>query len=487
MTDLPIVWDKPGDAKVAWDQPKAQSVLGDAGVTIGSIGAQFNEGLARTADIVPRLGRLIRRQFDSSIPPLESKDPSGVRSAFDAMGVPVGTLDEQKQKYDVESGPVRRVAGTAARIMGEAAPFALIGPAGMAAKTTAAMGVAGTAGREAGNAIDPRLGDVLETTASLSAGLGWSYLERTLASVAAKASATPTADALRDLAKKSYDDMEKAGVFVSPQTMQGFATQTATELAQKYINPVLHPKATELMKYVADEAVKGPMSLVRLDQMRQVIKGELKGASEADAMRILMIKGNLDEMVKTLTPAQTVGGTTTDGVRSLMTARDAYSRAAKAGEIEAIITAAKDRTSTYTAAGYETALRNEFRKLVTNPNEMRLFKPEEQAALQMIVRGTGTGNVLRLLSKLAPQNIISAAGEVGLAASGQHMVAGAMAGTGLASRYMSLGITRKNIKEAEELIRRGYPASGVAQQLLTTYGEHIPLAVGAGAVTRQEE
>jgi hypothetical protein len=449
-------------------------------ITAGSIGAQFNEGVAQTIDIIPKMGNWILRQFDSSTPPL-GKDPGGVRTALRAVDIPVGTLEQQKQEYGVEEGPVRRIAGTAARIAGQSAPLLPIGPAAQSVKAMAGAATLGAAGREAGDVVGaPETGEMI---GSLVGGFGAPVIDKAVRSTK---EALPKIEQIYKRAEEAYKRATDAGVVVSGERLNKLAVDSATDMAKVIINPTLHPKATAVMAEIAKEATAGPMSLDRVEVLRRVVSKAMKGADDADQMRLFTLRGRINEMVDDLAiPGNTIMGNASVAPSALKEGRANYAIASKAEFIEDLVTAAKDRTPTYSASGFERALINEFKKVITNPQLMKTFTPAEQASFRLLVRGSGGAQLLRQMSRLAPQNILSSAAAFGAVG---HLVdptlGGALVGAGLVAREASKMKTAGYLKQAQNLVVRGFPAAGVAQGMLDFYGAAVPLGVTTGTVVR---
>lgn len=143
-------------------------------------------------------------------------------------------------------------------------------------------------------------------------------------------------------------------------------------------------------------------------------------------------------------------------IDSLNTARDLYARSAKSATVDRLVEKAKNAVgANYTAAGMDTALRQQFRALANNQNALGRFSPEEQAAILKIVRGSPTQNMLRLIGKLSPNSTFPIASELAVAGSGHGDVAAGMALGGAVAKEAAARMGKSNVNTLSELVRRG--------------------------------
>jgi hypothetical protein len=441
------------------------SGLETAAVTAGSVGASFNEGLARSVDLVPQLGHWIRRQFNSDIPPL-GKDPSGVRTGLKSLGIPVGTLEEQKKEYGVEEGPVRRIGGTAARIVGESVPFAAAGPIGPGLKATGLAAGLGAAGQEIG-------GDTGETIGVLAS------LPLALRRGGAAPAAPRTSEQLRASGHQLFDEAERAGVVISQPALNRLRGGVVSDMARQGMDDIVHPMATRVLRRLEADAARGPMTLKGAHIYRQVIGDAMQTAAPADARLLSRVRSRLDTFLDNLGPGPDVlMGDAVRGVTALRAGMRDWQRARKAETIQELIQRARNNSSTFSASGYENALRNAFRGLVNSPRRLRQFNQVEQAAIRRVSQGGPIGNLLRFFGRGAPK------GAIMQAAHGANILSNPAVGIPLAAvtagaRIGATAATSRNARLAEELMRRGYPVPPNLRRYLDP--RVLPAAVGATA------
>lgn len=146
-----------------------------------------------------------------------------------------------------------------------------------------------------------------------------------------------------------------------------------------------------------------------------------------------------------------------DAIGNLKTARDLWSRAAKAQTIQNLIDKAGVNGSNYTASGLENSLRVQFRKLANNDRGMSRFSPQEQNAIRLVATGgspASLNNALRYLGKFSPQGFFPAVTEmVGVAHFGP--IALAVPAAGFAGRVGATAMTKAAAERAVAIAARG--------------------------------
>lgn len=291
--------------------------------------------------------------------------------------------------------------------------------------------------------------------------------------------AVPTSEELKRFSQQAYEQAEKAGVVISPQSLANRVGEIAGEVAQEGLDPTLHPQATAALKRLTDAVKTGePVALQQLETLRKVAKGAA-GSMSADERRIARIMVDaLDDYALNLSTADVVAGNA-EGVGALLkNARSLWSRASKGEAVDELIKRARDRSSQFSGSGYENALRTEFRNLVMNPRRIRLFTPVEQQALQKVARGGPVENVLRYFGKLAPTGVVSGALSSGIGAVvGGAPGAVALPLAGLGARQGATMLTARNAGLAAQLMRRGGPAATTS--LSQALAPAVPYALGA--------
>jgi hypothetical protein len=262
----------------------------------------------------------------------------------------------------------------------------------------------------------------------------------------------PTVDELAAQAKAAYKRASDSGIRISPASLTGLKVKIVGALNKEGIDPTLHPATTAALKRVT--GTDGEVTLDQLETLRKIASDAKGSQAPADARLAAKIVDEIDDYVVNLSEKDVTSGKIKDAA-ALREARNLYSRKMKAEEIGSLVERAGVRAGQFSGSGYENALRTEFRQLALNKNRMRRFTAEEQAAIKKVAMGGPAENTFRFIGKFAPTGVVSAALGGGLGA----MVAGpggaAVPLVGLGGRAIATRMTNRNVRRAEELMRRG--------------------------------
>lgn len=270
----------------------------------------------------------------------------------------------------------------------------------------------------------------------------------------------PSIDELRTNAKAAYDNVTKSGLYVKPDVFDN-AVDDITQTAKREALD-LHPEARGILNTL--EAEKGvPKSIDRLDALHQFAGRTAKSLDPSVARAGSIIANKIDDFMEGLKPADVANfgnGTPADAYADLIRGRDLWRRMRGGERIENMIQKARDRVgANYTAAGMQTALRQEFKNFKWRGKQisrdyMRL-QPQEKAIVNSIVRGVSLENALRLVGKFNLHGI-GALGSAGLGfALGGPMGAIGVPLVGEAARHLSAASTMKKVNRLSEAVRGG--------------------------------
>jgi hypothetical protein len=138
-------------------------------------------------------------------------------------------------------------------------------------------------------------------------------------------------------------------------------------------------------------------------------------------------------------------------------------------------------SASYTMAGEQTALKQLFQALANNRKKFSVFAPDEQAAIDDIIRTGRSEYLMRLLGKMAIRSQLSMVGVALNTATfgGAGLV---MAGIGETAKRASEAITTRKARDLSEMVRR---AAGTGQAPPAGLGRANPAfwggqATGAG-------
>ncbi len=328
--------------------------------------------------------------------------------------------------------------------------------------------VAGQQSRQAAEALGagPTGQAVAEFGGALAGGMGTQAAQRGAQFMATRPP-TPQMEALRRAKNAAYDAADSAGVVVKSDRIRRAVADIGKAAKDKGLDKNVTPKAAGAMRRLMMEADEGAdLSLTDIDTLRKVIRRAAETTDRGDKAVALAMRNELDDFLDDLKPKDLVSGDPA-AVQTLKQARALNTRLSKGEQIDDMIESATERASQFSGSGLENALRTEFRALARNPKKMKLFTPEEQAAIRAVNRGSPMANFFRMIGKLAPTGVVSG----GVGAGGGAAIGGALAGppgaviggtavpaVGAAGRGVATGLTSQAANEARNMMLRGYGA-----------------------------
>lgn len=326
--------------------------------------------------------------------------------------------------------------------------------AGLAATEGAAYGAAQAAGRgedvgqgAAFGAVGGGLGSAAGDAISAGVGKASSVINK----VTGKTRPIPELPKLREAAKAAYDKADEAGVIIRPEPMQRLNAQIQEDLAEFGFDPVLQPRIKPVLDRL-QAAGEGNITLKGIDTIRKVANNARISQDPSERKLGWMLISRIDDFVDGVKPADVLSGNPGKGALALSEARSLWRRIAKNEEMMTAVRKAELRAgSTGSGGNTENAIRQNLRRIV---EKGKGWTTDEMDALEEIVMGTPTQNVMRLAGKLSPSgNGLMAALGVGGAMVNPLLGVASLGGMG-AKAIADKGVTR-GVNALDELIRAG--------------------------------
>jgi hypothetical protein len=306
---------------------------------------------------------------------------------------------------------------------------------------------------------------------------------------APKNNMVPQTKELGEMASGLYDEWKKAGVEIKPDAFNRLAYSLRGLAEKELVGSKLHPGSHSALSTIYSKRVVAPkrdplsggpnakftgvepkqpsktFSLEEIDNLPRQVKTAGRGHKEelADDRRIAgMAEDRIDEWLETLQPKDIASGDFQAAHSALQKSRPMWARYRKAEMLDEIKERALDKVgANYTAAGLQTALRQEFKAIRGNPSKMRRFSKQEQQVIKSLTRGASFENALRYLGKFDPLGGGAMQAVVSLAAG--HMTAGpALNAAGFVANRASRRMTNKKLDKLNALVRRGYDEEGAS-------------------------
>jgi lysozyme family protein len=292
-----------------------------------------------------------------------------------------------------------------------------------------------------------------------------------------KAPAAPTTEAIKNEAQAAYRAAKSSGLMVKPESFKARVDVLARQMADEGLDPSLHPKATAAMGRLM-KANDAPLSLQDLDTLRQ-IAGDAAGSIEPGERRLgAMIREGIDDYIGNLKSADVLAGDAKKAAGEVVKARSLWAKMRKSELIDtALDKAERGAASSGSGGNIDNATRQKIRSLLDNPKTARQFSAAEKEALELVVRGGKAQNLLRLVGKLSPQgNGLMAA--LGIGATAANPAMAIIPAAGYAAKKGADALSARNMRMAEELIKRGAPAPKAGSPLAEAYARLITQITG---------
>ncbi|WP_417790639.1 hypothetical protein [Terasakiella pusilla] len=360
-----------------------------------------------------------------------------------------------------------RGAGDAASIMVPAAAVAKGTKAGTltneAAKVLAGQqGVQLGAGAVGGSVGEATNNPYLGTAAAVATGVagGAPAAARGASQTSRMIKSAPTTKQLAQQGSRLFDKAKGSGAIIKPDSYANFLAKAENKLLSAGADPQVHPKLSAVMGALT-KRIGNEMDIQDLQNARRVA-ANAAASRESDERRLgKMLVGEIDDFISGLGTKDLISGNMGSAADDLMQARSIWAKMKKSEMIDDVVSSAKKQ-----ASGYENGLRIGIRKILNNPNSRRAFSAEEIKAMEKVVEGTATANVLKKIGKLgfgAGQQSNFLGGSIGIGAGG--MLAGPVGSmaaplVGYGAQKGAEAATSRSLQLARALVAQGAGAMG---------------------------
>lgn len=384
-------------------------------------------------------------------------------------------IQGQVEKVTGPLGEAQTRPGQYVESVAEYAPSAFIGPGGLATKaaTTVAGGVGTEAGRELGGETGAFIGGL---AGGVAGGIGAAETaERALGR------ALPGDAENYRASRAAFKMIEQAGVKINPMVTNTFVDTLKDDLENgHFITPA--GVAGGIFNQL-DKVKDGDLAhLMDLHSKLGKVSPRRGEAYEA----ALIVRPRIRDFIENLQDSQLLSGAPGGAqyVSALWKdARDKWRVHAKLTEVSQAAEAADTRRLATGRGMNWNTFRQEFKKILLSDDKTRGYSDEAVDKIENIVKGTLVQNTARVGSAMAPQRGVLGAAPAALAlAAGGIEPAGIVASIGEISHLLEGYLTRRQIKQLEDLIKRESPLA--PQQTLPNRAAIAPAAaVRSGLAT----
>jgi hypothetical protein len=309
------------------------------------------------------------------------------------------------------------------------------------------------------------------------AGAGGNALARSVAPLLAGptvAAAAPSTQAIKNAVQTAYNDAFQPGQIIAPEALQRLSAAVRQTMADNAYHPALHPGGAAVVDGINTFPTPGASpaggglqnagaTLQGLDTLRRMA-GQMgqNGQNPAAGRMGGLIRGNIDQFINGLGPADIVGASNpADSAAALARARQAYTTYSKANDLDEAVANAQSKSEGRDAQpGSIGKLTGQaIAKLRAGRSD---WTPEELSALSEAANGTPTVRALAMLGRLAPTSPLMAGlqatgGGLGAFATGGGSIPASVAfGAGtLGARAAANRMTANAVNNLSSIVRSG--------------------------------
>lgn len=398
------------------------------------------------------------------------------------QGAPVPTPEQSKGIVEKEiTGPMHQPESASGRIgqsIGEALgnPGSYIGPGGMATKVGGAV-LSGVLSEGAGELTKG-------TKAEPFARIGGGILGGATAGVAASetqaarlSAGLPSKAAIKADATAAYDAIAKAKLQATQHSVDVLSKDIQASLDADLIVPASAPRTFRAI----EQLEKGGGDVAQMMAIREKL-GKIGPQEGTDYAAASHVRDRIDQFIETLDPSEVVVGDPKFTSQTLERARASWKSYKQLDTLDRIGEEAEHRAaSTGTGANQINTIRQNVRKILDSDKKSRGFSAEAKEQMERIVMGTWATNRARWASKFAPSGVVSTGFGVLAGEAAGPGVGTAVAAGGLLGRYLGEYLTKRQLRQLEDLIRSESPL-GKAAATQPTKGLIPSAAARGGAV-----
>jgi hypothetical protein len=419
--------------------------------TLGDVATSFGRGVVKGAIGMAGLPGDVSNMVGKGVEKAGEFLGAAPQSVPELPGMPSsGDITKKVEGVAGKFEEPKTTAGKYVQSVGEFVPSAVIGPGG--ALTKAATTVAGGLGSEAGAELAP---EGYEGAGRFVGGLVGGIGAGTAAAETAErglARQLPGKAENYTASKNAFDMVKKAGVKIEPTAVNTFLGTVEQDLQSNFITRA--GEGREIFPAL-DKAKDGDLAeLIDLHSRLGKVKpnrGELHEAA-------VMIRPQIREFIENLQQPQLISGDPRFVSQVWGHARDTWRVHAKLSEVEQAAEAATTRKMATGRGMNWNTFRQEFKKILLSDDKTRGYSDEAVNKIEKIVRGTFAQNAARVGSAMAPQRgVLGAAPAAFALAAGGVEPAGIVATIGEVSHLLEGYLTKRQIKQLEDLIKRESP------------------------------
>ena len=269
--------------------------------------------------------------------------------------------------------------------------------------------------------------------------------------VAEIAKTAPSVEELATQSSQLFKQAKESNVELNAKDFSNTMKTIGKDLREEGYDPRLYPKLDVAFSELQNAKV--PKDFSELRTLRKFIQGAQKSTDLEEKRLATILKDEFDTYVANI-PESSVKAGSKEGLDAWKQARDAYTRMSKGEIFEDMLENAQLDTSKFSMSGIENSLAQQLRQLAKNDKKMRMFTPEEQAAIKDAVKGGKVQNMLRFFGKFAPTSSVSSIPAL-LTTAASAPLGLTLTGGAIGGRYLAQQIRKSDVKNLAALMRAG--------------------------------
>ncbi len=384
------------------------------------------------------------------------------------LGGPTGA--ELNQKIQAPFGGPYEPAttpGQYAKTIGEFAPGALGGEGSIGTRLMTQVLAPAIASETAGQVTKGTAAEpYARTIGALAGGAGAAKVAQDMAAAKAVKASTPTVEQLGNAAEAAYNHPVVKALELNPSSTAYQSGKIADSLNKSGFRDITAPQTYKLVEEL--KSTVGPTAKVADIQAVRSALGKVAGnfANPIEQAAANKAIRGIDDYLANLQPYDVAAGNGAQAAKILEEAKGNYAAKMRATRLDnAEYRAELNAASAHSGGNINNATRQALKSMLLNPKAMRGFTEEERAAIEQVVKGTATGNVLRKVGKLLATsgmhgaNVLAGSAALAPLTHGLSLAAPAV---GAISKRLADRSTAKGIANLDSLIASRSP---LAQQM----------------------
>ena len=281
-----------------------------------------------------------------------------------------------------------------------------------------------------------------------------------LTNAEARVARAPSTDAIKNKAQQFYDAFENSGGHYTPAFVDDMRASLLTRLKDEGWSAGITKSPIAIIKELDKLRQMGPMGLGMptpklVQNVRTMISDIRRSDNDAEARIGSVLMDEFDRILTNPAPYHFVGGSGQASANSLSAANTLWRQFSKANELDDAMWRAQNRAgSTYSGGNINNAMRQNMRS-IWEKNGKQTYTPDENAAMQVGVRGGTIENLMRKLGNFSPLKGPVSALAVGSILHDYPELAAIITGTTHGAKILGDQLTKRNVNEAMRVVRAG--------------------------------